>query len=62
MAELRPGDVLGWVDGDASESPEDVAGAIDDRRPGDDVEVAYERGGDRRTATVALAERPSETP
>jgi S1-C subfamily serine protease len=58
-AGLRPRDLLVKVDGEAIESPDDVAAAIADDRPGKKVEVEYYRGKDKRTATVELGERPA---
>ena len=53
------GDVLVEVDGERIETPDDVAAAIADDRPGDEVEVVYYRGDEKRTATVKLSERPN---
>jgi S1-C subfamily serine protease len=52
------GDVLTEVDGDRIEEPRDVASAIADDQPGDEVEVTYYRDGEERTATVTLGKRP----
>jgi S1-C subfamily serine protease len=53
------GDMLVKVDGKAIKSPDDVAAAVDDDRPGDKVEIEYYRGNDKRTATVVLGKRPA---
>jgi PDZ domain-containing secreted protein len=50
--------VLVRVDGETVKTPDDVAAAIADNKPGDRVRVEYFRGNDRRTATVELARRP----
>ncbi|HZN89973.1 MAG TPA: trypsin-like peptidase domain-containing protein [Thermoleophilaceae bacterium] len=52
------GDVLVEVDGDTINSSDDVAAAIADNSPGDEIEVVYYRDGDRETAKVELGERP----
>lgn len=57
-AGLRAGDVVVAVAGTEVDSPEDVRGAIDARNPGDEVRVRVRRGGDARTVTVELGERP----
>ena len=61
-AGLRARDVLLEVDGQRVARPDDVAAAIADDQPGEEVEVTYQRGGDRRTATVRLEERPERAP
>ena len=56
------GDLIVKVDGvDISESS-DVATAIADNKPGDEIEIEFFRGDDRRKVTVELGERPEETP
>ena len=40
----------------------DVADAILDRKPGDEVEIEYFRGDERRTVSVELGERPQSLP
>ena len=52
------GDIIVVVDGQEIARSSDVADAILDRRPGDEIEIEYFRGDDRRTATVELGERP----
>jgi len=59
QAGLRTGDVIVSVDGDTVNESADVAAAIADRRPGDEVEVVLERDGDRRTERVELGKRPA---
>jgi S1-C subfamily serine protease len=53
------GDVLVKVDGAAVVSMDDVVSALEDRQPGDDVEVEFMRGSESKTATVELGERPA---
>lgn len=52
------GDVLVKVDGQEISGSDDVAAAIADNTPGDEVEVEYYRGDERETAQVELGERP----
>jgi putative serine protease PepD len=59
-AGLRVGDVISSVGGKRVSSPDDVAAAIQDRRPGESVEVVVERGGASQTLDVTLAERPAD--
>jgi S1-C subfamily serine protease len=54
------GDLIVEVDGEQVRTPDDVAAAIADNSPGDEVEVVYYRGEKRRTATVKLGERPDQ--
>jgi putative serine protease PepD len=61
-AGLEPGDVVTRVDGDTVQSPDDVAAAIDDNQPGDEIDVTVRRGGDERTVTVTLGKRPAQVP
>ena len=60
-AGLRGGgdDVIVKIDGRAVTSPDDVAGAIASKKPGDTVNMEYFRGNDRKTAKVKLGKRPS---
>jgi S1-C subfamily serine protease len=53
------GDLIVKVDGKTVRSPDDVAAAIADDRPGDEVDVEYYRGDDRKTAKVELGKRPN---
>jgi S1-C subfamily serine protease len=52
------GDIIVAVDGEEIVRNSDVADAILDKKPGDEIEIEYFRGDDRRTATVELGERP----
>jgi len=58
-AGLETGDVITAIDGQAIGNASALTSAIDAKRPGDTVELTYKRGGDVKTATVKLAERPS---
>ena len=61
-AGVRAGDVIVAVGGRRIADPDDVAAAIQDRRPGDSVEVELRRGGDARTVDVELTARPEQAP
>jgi|GEM_PF-205957 len=61
-AGLQPGDTIVAVGGDAVTLPEDIAGAISNRRPGDRIDIEVQRAGARRTLSVTLGARPPETP
>jgi S1-C subfamily serine protease len=52
------GDIIVSVDGQDISRNSDVADAILDNKPGDEVEIEYFRGDDRKTTTVELGERP----
>ena len=61
-SELREGDRITAVGGRAIEGPDDLASAIDDRKPGDSVELTVQRGGEQRTIDVELGTRPDAQP
>src|SRR5262249_26028544 len=50
------------VDGHKIMSPEDVAAAIANDRPGKQVQVTLLRDGKQKTVTVTLGTRPSQVP
>ena len=52
------GDLVVKVDGKAIKTPDDVANAIADKKPGDKVEVEYYRGRDKKSVEVTLGKRP----
>jgi S1-C subfamily serine protease len=52
------GDLIVEIGGEEIATTDDVPAAIADLGPGDEVEVVYYRGKDRRTATVKLGKRP----
>ncbi len=54
------GDIIVKIDGRDVKKPEDVATAIEDNKPGDEIEVEYFRDDERKTATVRLGERPQQ--
>jgi S1-C subfamily serine protease len=57
-AGLRKGDTIVTIGGADVREPDDVAAAVNARKPGDEVAVVVERGGDRRTLTVTLGAQP----
>ncbi len=57
-AGIKVGDVLIGVGGQPIERPDDVSAAIENRRPGDKVEIKLLRGGTQRTVSVTLGTRP----
>ena len=56
------GDLLTSVDGKKIMSPEDVAAAISDNKPGDRIAVTLLRDGKPKTVTVTLGTRPAAVP
>lgn len=52
------GDVIVEIDGEKVSTSDDVSGAIAQKKPGDEVEVVFFRGDDRRTVDVELGKRP----
>jgi S1-C subfamily serine protease len=56
------GDLIVAVDGKPVKTPEDIAGAIATKKPGDSVKVDYYRGSSKRSTTVTLGNRPSKAP
>ena len=61
-AGLQAGDVVTQVDGDAVHTPDDVAAAIEDDKPGDKVEVTVSRNGSEHEIEVTLGQRPDQLP
>jgi S1-C subfamily serine protease len=55
----RGGDVIVAIDGERMDDTDEVAATVAGSSPGDRVEIEYFRGGDRRTVTVELTERPA---
>ena len=58
-AGLRPGDVITNVGGQRVTSSDELGTAIRRNKPGDTVEVRYQRAGAERTATVTLGQTPT---
>ena len=61
-AGLRTGDEIVAVAGETVDEPDDVATAIQDRRPGETVELEIRRGGSTETLDVRLGTRPAQAP
>jgi putative serine protease PepD len=57
-AGISVGDTVVGVAGQAIDRPDDVSAAIENRRPGDKVDIKVMRGGDERTVSVTLGTRP----
>ncbi len=58
-AGLRVKDVVTKVGETPIAEPEDIAAALEERKPGEVITVTYTRGGERRTAEVRLGTRPA---
>ena len=54
------GDLIVKVDGRDVASPEDVAAAIEDNKPGDSVTVEFLRGRERDSVDIELGTRPAQ--
>ena len=59
-AGIRSGDLVVKFDGKTIRNPSDLSLAVLEKQPGDEVKVELRRGGDSRTVTVELGERPQE--
>ena len=53
------GDLIVRVDGKPVRASDDVANAIADNKPGDDVRLEYYRGDHKKSVTVKLVKRPA---
>ena len=58
-AGLRAGDTITSLGGTKISSSDDLRSAINARKPGDRVSVAYVRNGKRHTISLTLGSRPS---
>jgi S1-C subfamily serine protease len=56
------GDLIVGIEGQPVETPEDIAAAIADNKPGDRVPIEFYRGDEKRTVTVTLGNRPDQAP
>src|SRR4051794_19202259 len=56
------GDLIVGVDGKPVSTPSDVAAAISDDKPGDQVAIEFYRGHDKQSVTLTLADRPAKAP
>jgi putative serine protease PepD len=61
-AGLQQGDVVKNVGDHTISTPDDVAGAIADMKPGDKVKITVERNGSEKTFEVTLGQRPESVP
>jgi putative serine protease PepD len=61
-AGIRAGDLIVAVAGERIRDPDDVAAAIQERRPGESVEIEVRRDGELRTLDVELTARPEQAP
>ncbi len=59
-AGLRVDDVITGIDGVTLTDSRQIVSLISSKRPGDAVEITYNRDGRERTATVRLGRRPGE--
>ena len=53
------GDIIVKVAGRDVRNPEDVAGAIENKKPGETIEIEFLRGRNRETVDLTLAPRPA---
>ena len=61
-AGLLVGDVVTKADGTPVALPQDISSAIEDRRPGDQIDLEVQRAGTDRTLRVTLGTRPESAP
>ena len=61
-AGLRPGDVIVGIAGDDVRDPGDVGTQVNERDPGEEVQVRVRRGDEVTDVVVRLGERPQESP
>jgi S1-C subfamily serine protease len=57
--EKPDGDVVQGIDGRSIRSAEDLAHSLHAHKPGDPVKLEFQRGSDRQTIELRLAERPA---
>jgi S1-C subfamily serine protease len=56
------GDLIVGIEGKPVSTPNDIAAAIEDNKPGDRVAIEFYRGGSKRSVTVTLVDRPAKAP
>ena len=61
-AGVRVGDVIKRVGEESVQSPEDVATAVGNHKPGETIDVVVERGGSTLTLHAKLGKQPTRTP
>ena len=54
------GDVITAVDGNPVTGMDDVIAAVDAKQPGDSLQLTLLRGGNERTVSVDLTDRPAQ--
>jgi S1-C subfamily serine protease len=54
------GDVITAVDGEPVSGMDEVIAAVDGKQPGEELELTVVHGGDERTVTLDLADRPAQ--
>jgi S1-C subfamily serine protease len=60
-AGLQTGDIISEVDGEPVESRDQLIEMIGQKAPGEEVELAIQRGSESLTLTVTLAEHPDDS-
>jgi putative serine protease PepD len=55
-AGIKAGDVITAIGDTQVDTSEGLIAAVRSHRPGDEVQITYERGGSRHTVTVTLAD------
>jgi putative serine protease PepD len=58
---LREGDRVLQIGSQPVRDADDLSAAVNDRKPGEEVKVVVERGGERRTLTVTLGTQPNQS-
>jgi len=58
QAGLQTGDTITRIGGDEVRVPEDISAGIENRSPGDEIDIKLRRAGDDRTVRVTLGTRP----
>ena len=58
---LRPGDVITSLAGDSVTSSDDLGAAVRKHKPGDKVDVKFERNSNEQTASVTLGARGAQS-
>jgi putative serine protease PepD len=56
---IRQGDRVVQIGNQPVRDPDDLSAAVNDRKPGEKVDIVVERGGERRTLTVTLGTQPN---
>jgi S1-C subfamily serine protease len=59
-AGIRQGDRIVQIGGQPVHNPDDLAATVNDHKPGEKIDVQFDRGGQRRTLTVTLGTQPAQ--